>query len=94
MDNAPNHKDEIVQLAEEKYHAILFKAPYSPECNPTGNVFGLLKSRVGRLVNVDIADMITNIARCFEEITPAEIKSTINHFLLDATTKIFAREDL
>ena len=94
MDNAPIHKDEIVQLAEENNHAILFNAPYSPECNPIENVFGFWKSRVGRLVNVDIADMITNIARCFEEIRPAEIKRTINRFLLDVTPKIFNREDL
>ena len=36
-------------------------------------------------MNVDIADMITNVARCFEDITPEEIMSTIDHFLLDVT---------
>ena len=63
MDNAPIHKEEIVQLAAEKNHAIIFNAPYSPECNPIELVFGFWKTRVGRLLNVDIADMITNIAR-------------------------------
>ena len=87
MDNAPIHKVEIEQLAEENNHAILFNAPYSPDCNPIENVFGFWKSRVDKLVNVDIADMITNIARCFEEITPAEIRGTINHFLLDVTPR-------
>ena len=57
-------------------------------------VFGFWKTRVGQLVNVDIADMITNISQCFEDITPAEIKKTINHFIYDVTPKIFAREDL
>ena len=94
MDNAPIHKEEIVQLAAEKNHAILFNAPYSPECNPIELVFGFWKTRVGRLLNVDIADMITNIARCFEEITPGEIKRSVNHFLPEVTPKIYNREDL
>ena len=45
-------------------------------------------------MNVDVADMITNIARCFDDITPAEIKKTINHFIYEVTPKIYAREDL
>ena len=94
MDNAPIHKAEIMQIAEENNHKVLFNAPYSPECNPIENVFGFWKTRVGQLVNVDIADMITNIAHCFEEITPAEIKKTINHFIYEVTPKIYAREDL
>ena len=94
LDNAPIHKGEVVQLAEEHNHAVLFNAPYSPECNPIEMVFGFWKTRVGQLVNVDITDMISSISRCFEDITPAEIKRTINHFIYDVTPKIFAREDL
>ena len=93
LDNAPIHKAEIVRIAEEHNHKILFNAPYSPECNPIENVFGFWKTRVGQLVNVDIADMITNISRCFEEITPAEIKRTIDHFIYEVTPKIYAGED-
>ena len=94
MDNAPIRKNEIEQLAEESGHKVLFNAPYSPECNPIELVFGFWKTRVGQMVNVDIADMITNITRCFDEITPAEIKSSIGHFIFDVTPKIFRREDL
>ena len=94
MDNAPIHKGEVVQLAQEHNHEVLFNAPYSPECNPIEMVFGFWKTRVGQLVNVDIADMISSISRCFDDITPAEIKRTINHFIYDVTPKIFAREDL
>ena len=94
MDDAPIHKGEVVQLAGEHNHEVLFNAPYSPKCNPIEMVFGFWKTRVGQLVNVDIADMITNISQCFEDITPAEIKKTINHFIYDVTPKIFAREDL
>ena len=94
MDNAPIHKNEIVQLAEENGHQVIFNAPYSPECNPIELVFGYWKTRVGQLVNVDIADMITNISKCFDEITPAEVKRSINHFMYEVTPKIFRREDL
>ena len=94
MDNAPIHKDEIVGLAEENMHKIMFNAPYSPECNPIEMVFGFWKTRVGKLVNVDIDDMVTNITRCFVEISSAEIKRAINHFELEVAPKIFGREDL
>ena len=82
LDNAPDNKAEIVRIEEEHNHKILFNAPDSPECNPIENVFGFWKTRVGQLVNVDIADMMTNISRCFEKITPAEIKRTINHYIM------------
>ena len=94
MDNAPIHRNEIVQLAAESNHAVIFNAPYSPECNPIELVFGLWKTRVGKLVNVDIADMVTNIARCFDEITPGEVKRSVGHFIYEVTPKIFRREDL
>ena len=94
MDNAPIHKSELVQLAEERQHNIMFNAPYSPECNPIEMVFGFWKTNVGKLNNVDIADMITNISKCFDEITTTQIKSTINHFLLVVAPIVFAREDL
>ena len=74
IDKAPIHKAEIVRIAEEHSHKILYNAPYSPECNPIENVFGFWKTHVGQLVNVDIADTITNISRCFEEITPMRSK--------------------
>ena len=79
MDKAPIHKNEIVALAEEHHLNVLFNAPYSPECNPIELVFAFLKGRVGQLVNVDVADMITNISRCFDAITPAEIKFAVCH---------------
>ena len=94
IDNAPIHKKEIVELAEECNHAILFNAPYSPECNPIEMVFGFWKSRVGKLVNVDIEDMVGNISGCFADISIPEIKRAVNHFLLDVTPKIYRREDL
>ena len=39
MDNAPIHKEELVRLANENNHTILFNAPYSPECNTIEMVF-------------------------------------------------------
>ena len=58
MDNAPIHKEEVVRLAQDHHHEIMFNAPYSPECNPIEMVFGFWKNRVCQLVNVDIADLI------------------------------------
>ena len=94
MDNAPIHKEEIVELAEEHHHTVLFNTPYSPECNPIEMVFGFWKTCVGQLVNVDIADMIINVSNCLKDITPAEIKRSVNHFLFDVTQIIYRREDL
>ena len=92
MDNAPIHKEEIVQIAEENNHTIIFNAPYSPECNPIEMVFGIWKHRVCELVNVDIADLIANISNCFVQISPAEIKSCIGHFLYDVSPRFARRE--
>ena len=47
-----------------------------------------------KLVNVDIAVMITNISRCFDDITRAEIKRAVKRFLFDVTYKIYNREDI
>ena len=94
MDNATIHKNDIVQLAETHGCKVLFNAPYSPECNPIELVFGIWKTRVRKLHNVDIEDLLRNIARCFEEITPSEVKRCIANFLGPVTTKIMNREDL
>ena len=94
MDNATIHKDEVSLISETYGCKVLFNAPYSPECNPIEMVFGIWKTRVGKLSNVDLADLLTNIARCFEEITPSEVKRCIAHFLGPVTTKVMNREDL
>ena len=94
MDNATIHRREIVELAESNGCKVLFNAPYSPECNPIELVFGIWKTRVGKLTNVDIADLLVNIARCFETISATEIRECINHFLYDVTVKVMNREDL
>ena len=94
MDNASVHKNEVDVLAEEYGCRVLYNAPYSPECNPIEMVFGIWKTRVGQLTNVDIASCLTNIAACFESIAPAEIKRCIAHFLGPVTVKIMNRDDL
>ena len=94
MDNASIHKGEMPSLCEQYGCQVLFDAPYSPECNPIELVFGIWKMRVGKLHNVDIADLLRNIARRFEEITPSEVKRCIAHFLGPVTTKVMNREDL
>ena len=94
MDNASIHKDGIRELTQQYGCDVVFNAPYSPECNPIETIFGMWKSRVGKLSNVDIADLLRNIAACFEEITPSEVKRRITHFLGPVTTKIMNREDL
>ena len=66
MDNASIHKDEVGQMAETHGCKVLFNAPYSPKCNPIELVVGIWKTRVRKLHNVDIADLLQNIARCFE----------------------------
>ena len=94
MDNATIHKDEVSLISETDGCKVLFNAPNSPECNPIEMVFGIWKTRVGKLSNVDLADLLSNIARCFEEITPSEVKRCIAHFLGPVTTKVMKREDL
>ena len=94
MDNASIHKKEVEELAETYGCKVLFNAPYSPECNPIEMVFGIWKTRVGKLTNVDITSLLTNISRCFEDISPSEVKRCINHFLGPVTTKIMNRDDL
>ena len=94
MDNASIHKDGIRELTPQYGCDVVFNAPYSPECNPIDTIFGMWKLRVGKLSNVDIADLPRNIAACFEEITPSEVKRCITHFLGPVTTKIMNREDL
>ena len=94
MDNASIHREEIRLLCETYGCKVLFNAPYSPECNPIEMVFGIWKTRVGKLSNVDLADLLRNLSRCFEEIAPSEVKRCIAHFLGPVTTKIMNREDL
>ena len=94
MDNASIHKTEINELADTNGCKVLFNAPYSPECNPIEMVFGIWKTQVGKLNNVDIRDMLTNIARCFEDITPTTVRSCVQHFLGPVTTRVMNREDL
>ena len=72
----------------------MFNAPYSAECNPIELVFWYWKTRVGKLVDVDIADMIGNIAACFDEITAAEVKKSICHFIYEITPLIYEGKDL
>ena len=94
MDNASIHRQDIVELAEANGCKVLYNAPYSPECNPIELIFGIWKSRVGKLMNIDIANMISNIARCFEEIAPSQIRRCVQHFLVDVTERVMNREDL
>ena len=94
MDNASIHKKETSRLCETYGCRVIFNAPYSPECNPIEMVFGIWKTRVGKLSNVDIFSLIQNISRCFSEIQPAEVKRCIAHFLGPVTIKIMNREDL
>ena len=94
MDDASIHRREVAELAEEHGCKVLFNAPYSPECNPIEMVFGIWKTRVGKMMKVDIADVLTNIARCFEETTPCEIRRCVQHFLGPVTRRVLSREDL
>ena len=94
MDNASIHKDGIQELAQQYRCDVMFNAPYSPECNPIEMIFGTWKSRVGKLSSVDIADLLRNIAACFEGIAASEVKRNISHFLGEVTTKIMNRQDL
>ena len=94
MDNASIHKDGIQELAQQYGCDVIFNAPYSPECNPIEMIFGLWKSRVGKLSSVDIADLLRNIAECFEGIAASEVKSSIAHFLGPVTTKVMNRQDI
>ena len=57
-------------------------------------VFGFWETRVGKLSNVDIGSLHGNIAACFEEITPAEVKRCIAHFLGPVMIRIKNMEDL
>ena len=63
MDNATINRREIAELAESNGCKVLFNAPYLPECNSIELVFGIWKTRVGKLTDVDIADLLANIAR-------------------------------
>ena len=94
MDNARIHKPEIVELARTKGCAVLFNAPYSPECNPIELIFGIWKTRVGKLRNVDIADLLTNIADCFETISPCEVRKSIAHFMNYVTRLVLTNQDI
>ena len=94
MDNARIHKPEMVELAQTKGCAVLFNAPYSPECNPIELVFGIWKTRVGKLRNVDIADLLANIAECFETISPCEIRKCIAHFTNTVTRQVLTNQDI
>ena len=94
MDNASIHKEGIREMAQQYGCEVLFNATYSPECNPIEMVFGMWKTRVGKLSNVDIADLLGNIAECFEGIAPSEVKRNISHFLGPVTTKIMNREGI
>ena len=94
MDNASIHRHEIVELAESNGCKVLFNAPYSPECNPIEMVFGTWKTRVGKLTNADIADLLHNIAECFETIERQEIRRHVAHFLGPVTVRVMNREDL
>ena len=94
MDNASIHKNDISDLCQHYGCNVLFNAPYSPECNPIEMVFGFWKTRVGKLTNVDIESLLRNISLCFEEISPAEVKSCIANFLGTVTTRVRNMEDL
>ena len=94
MDNASVHRHEIIELAEANGCKVLFNAPYSPECNPIEMVFGIWKTHVGKLTNVNVADLLENIAGCFERISPTEIRKCINHFLGTVSNRVLNGEDI
>ena len=94
MDNARIHKPEMVELARTKGCAVLFNATFSPECNPIELIFGIWKTRVGKLRNVDIADLLTNIADCFETISPCEVRKSIAHFTNTVTRLVLTNQDI
>ena len=94
MDNAYIHRREIVELAETNGCKVLFNPPYSPECNPIEMVFGTWKTRVGKLTNADIADLLQNIAEGFETIDRQEIRRHVAHFLGPVTVRVMNGEDL
>ena len=94
MDNASIRRREIRELAETNGCKVLFNAPYSPECNPIEMVFGTWKTRVGKLTNADIADLLRNIAECFETIDRQEIRRHVAHFLGPVTVRVMNGEDL
>ena len=94
MDNATIHKRETEGLCETYGCKVLFNAPYSPECNPIELVFGFWKTRVEKLNNVDIASLLRNIATCFEEISIADVKASIAHFLGPVTVRVRNMEDI
>ena len=46
MDNAAFHKkDEIIKIAEEFGHDVLFLPPYSPDLNPIEQDFAIMKKK-------------------------------------------------
>ena len=94
MDNASIHRNEVRELAERNGCKVLYNAPYSPECNPIELVFGVWKTKVGKLSNTNIAGLLENISQCFEAISKDTIRSCVNHFLGPVTIKVMNREDL
>ena len=63
MDNASIHRRDVRELAERNGCKVLYNAPYSPECNPIELVFGIWKTAVGKLSNVDVAVLLENISQ-------------------------------
>ena len=94
MDNASIHRSGVVELAETNGCKVLYNAPYSPECNPIELVFGIWKTEVGKLTNANMADLLENISRCFEEISKDTIRGCVNHFLGPVTIKVMNHQDL
>ena len=86
LDNASIHRTHIVKdAAAARGYNLLFVPPYSPECNPIENIFGIIKQKFyrcrvhPRTQSFDIHDQINQIVN--EKANVTNVSNAFNHMV-------------
>ena len=98
MDTAPVHpKDKLHELIEGMSNkAIIFNAPYSPECNPIEKFFAAWKTKVYKKCHETPSQetLIKYIEDSFMEFTSDDCASIINTLDYQVEPKVVSHDDL
>lgn len=86
LDNASIHRTKVVKDAvAARGYSLLFVPPYSPECNPIENIFGIIKQKFYRCrvhpstQSFDIRDQITEIVD--EKANVSNVSNAFRHMV-------------
>jgi len=80
MDNAKTHHDARLEPVVSAYGAqVLYLSPYSPDFNPIELMFGVIKKRAKRMVELLLSHTLMAITVLLRTVTGADCRAFVGH---------------